>query len=496
MFKFSGLGRTYWESSYFGGVKRILTEYPLYALNYDLYAFLGKETKASRELSIYQIDKLMNILFSNGFTNMEYKRMLAAHLKEQIIKTINDKELLKSRITAVYGRKKLAVPIEKNILGRFIQFAKDSELKTLFDEYGDSITDSSSRIFIYCDPPPEQNDENPDPKGGSSSDKGGSKEPKKSESSDSSGKSKASAKSTESKTTKLSATQQRDYAQKIAETFVNSFRDKKNVESFAVTVKNMPVGTKINFNSEEIVFAKKLNQMLDITHEPKPDIVKNLLQGKMDTDKISEVLCGNNRVYMNRVENQSLKPFKVVVLGDYSGSMDYSYAGEGNKFEFQKKTMKSLFHLFHDVMGIEDIEFYGHSGDEAPILYRFHSPEHPHFMETINGYVQKAENYDGPIIEHIHKMIRSKSSSPVLLISLSDGQPSGNGYGGDKAIRKMKQIMEKVKRDNFVTVGIGMLYTYTKDLYQYTVTLSNLSDASPVARIINRAVKENLVVED
>jgi nitric oxide reductase activation protein len=285
------------------------------------------------------------------------------------------------------------------------------------------------------------------------------------------------------------------YSATVSNKFVDSFKDKKNVEDFTVSVRNMPTGASTSLFQEEVVFAKKLAQMLDINHDSKPDVVKNLLHGKMDTDKLPEVLSGNNRVYTKTLENQSLKPFKVIVLGDYSGSMNHAWRGP-TPITFQKKVMKSLFHMFHDVLGMDDIEFYGHSGVDEPILYKFHSPEYPHFMETFNGYIPLEENYDGPIIEHIHKMVRAKTNNPVLLISLSDGQPSGQNYGGKKANANMKRILEKVKRDNFVTVGIGMNYTHESNLYQYSVTINDLSSTSSVAQIINRAVKENLIVED
>jgi hypothetical protein len=491
MFKFSGLGRTYWESSYFGGVKRILNEYPFYILNYDLHCYLDKGTRAYQELGVYQQEKLVNILLNQAFANRDNKIRFSSYLEDELIRTIRVERLFKERSVKKGLHNKLAIPISEKILKDFIAYLKDTELAELFNEYGQSLTDGDSKIVIMCDPPPPPKKDKgaPDPES-----KSGSAPPEKKEDMASSSKGESS----EAKPEELTDSELLKYSHKIAEKFVSSFKDKKNVESFSVAVTNADRGRTTTFRSEEVIFAKKLHQMMDITHEPKADVIKNLLQGSMDSEKLAEVLSGNNRVYLNKLENQSLKPFKVIVLGDYSGSMDCHYrGGRVTKLDFQKGMLKSLFHLFHDLMGMEDVEFYGHSGNSDPILYRFHSPEYPHFKETIDDpQIPTMENYDGPVLEHIHKMTRLKTSKPVLLISLSDGQPSGSNYGGTKAIENMKRILEKIKRDNFITVGIGMLYTHTPDLYQYSVDVYDLHEVSPIARIINRAVKENLVVEE
>jgi hypothetical protein len=56
----------------------------------------------------------------------------------------------------------------------------------------------------------------------------------------------------------------------------------------------------------------------------------------------------------------------------------------------------------------------------------------------------------------------------------------------------MKQILERARRDQFVTVGIGIGTDYVKELYQYsrTVSQSNISEMPfEIAGIINHVVK-------
>lgn len=439
-------GKTNWETSYFGGVKRVLIEYPFISISYDLYTSFPTGCKTEVDLTVYQRDKLVNILFNEAFKKESYKDSFKGFLEKEAFKTIKDEELFKERSVKYYGRERLAIPVSTDVLRDFVNYAKRTELKSLFEYYGEDIQDPKTEITVHIDVP------------------------------------------------KGTRAEQEDQVIRTVKKFADSFKDKDALENLRVSVENIERDpkNKVKFGRSEIVFAKKLQSLLDITQDPKPDTVKNLLQGAMDSEKLAEVLAGNNRVYVRKVENESVKPFKVIVLGDYSGSMNC----HDGRFNFQKQTMKALYHLFNDLMGMEDIEFYGHSGEDSPELYRFHSPEYPYFTETFNENISMCENYDGPVIEHIHKMVRTKSDKAVLLIVLSDGQPSGVGYGGNLAISKMKQILEKVKRDNFVTVGIGMKDVQYTNLYQYFICLKDFNKVSPVAQIINRAVKENLVLDE
>ena len=481
MFKFSGVGKTYWESSYFGGVKRVLNEYPYFAINYDLFTRIDSGSKAGKDLTFYLQEKLVNILFNQAFAQTQIKREFSNYLYEAYHNIISDPNKLDIYTRTSWGKKKVHVSIAKKQIQKLLAVVRNTELKAIFDEYGSSLDYEDGIIYLLL-PYPES--KNP------FSDKDDDKSV--------SGKASSSKETPGKENVKpLTKTQLSKLATESSEKFVNSFKNKKDVETFNTTVVNVPLlDEQATFDTDEIVFARKLNQLLDINHDTKPDIVKNLLHGKMDTDKIAEVFSGNNRIYMTKVEHQAVKPFKVIVLGDLSGSMDSRY-NRHDKLGFQRRLMKSLFYLFNDLIGIEDIEFYGHTGEEDPVLYKYHSPEYPHFLETIETRdIRYQENYDGPIIEHIYNTTRAKTSSPVLLISLSDGQPSGCNYGGKKATDNMKKIMEKIKRDNFVTVGIGILFSHDTDLYQYYVEVKELDNPSTVSQVINRAVKENLVIED
>jgi len=449
--------QTSWESSYYGGVKRILNEYPYISSSYDVVIESGPSTKLHVELSKYQEEKLVSIMFTTCFQSSEHKEFFTGTMSSLYEKIVSDPEALKKAMKPDMFRRsmKIRVDVPKPLLNGLVNFCKtNSELNPIFSEYELSLLDKSTELYILLNPPGENNPDESDDKG-------------------SKGKS-ALYQEGESQIKKIT----------------NNYKPKNNIEDWSVRVFEVDREEESEITEKQSLFAKQIFNLLDITQDPKSDIVKNLYQGKLDDEKLSEVLAGNNKVYMRKVENESVKPFKVVILADYSGSMSYN-----DRLRFQKQMLKSVYYLFNDLLKIEDLEIWGHSGEEEPTLYKLHTPEYPHFLETIETHIPTQENYDGPVIQELHKLVRSKSDKAVLFISLSDGQPAGHGYGGKDAIDKMKQIMEKAKRDNFITVGIGIQYFSEEGLYHYSTVINDLSNPHSVAQIINKAVKENLLIE-
>ena len=458
-------GRTSWESSYYGGVKRVLIEYPFFNMNYDIYSKYGKKTKVYDELSLYQGEKLINILFSTALVDTSLEQSFRDRMTEMLRSIMSDPELKKQcTVKSYYGEAQIKIDIDRKWLKQAVNHMLVTELAAIYEYYGSSIVDGDTEVYVMI---PEKSLTKPTPVATPGQDS--------------------------KKDWNIDTAIDNAITRLIKK---STTKDKTNsVEDFLVTVTNV---SKTEYpaviTEEQITFAKRLYNLLDISYDPRADTVKNLLQGNLDSEKLAEVLSGNNRVHMRRVEEETIKPFKVIVLGDLSGSMG---SFSSSKQYFQRTVMKSLYYLFKDLMKIEDVEFYGHSGDYSPVLYRYHSHIYPNFLETIDcDDIDTEENYDGPVIEYIYQMTRDRTSKAVLLISLSDGEPGGHNYGGSQAAANMKRVMEKLKRDNFVTVGIGMQYMVDRGLYQYQICIDTLRDPSLVSRVINRAVKENLVMED
>lgn len=242
-----------------------------------------------------------------------------------------------------------------------------------------------------------------------------------------------------------------------------------------------------SFKNEEIRDAENLLKLLDISFEPKSDVVRSLRAGKLDTAKIAEIPAGTVSIYKQTVEDQDTKPFGICILADLSGSMCC-----GNRLQMQHHTLNTLFLALSQIVPADKLWIYGHTGDEYPEVTTFHTPYNTDYARNIREYysIDNGSNYDGPVIEAIYKKVRESCDDNIIFISLSDGQPAGDGYGGEDDIIDMKRILERARRDGFVTVSIGMQYMATPGLYQYNKTVDDLSQlAKDVSQVVNKVVK-------
>jgi hypothetical protein len=232
-------------------------------------------------------------------------------------------------------------------------------------------------------------------------------------------------------------------------------------------------------SSQEKQDADMILKQLDISFDPKSDVVKNLKMGRLDTSKIAEVPAGNLSVYKQTLEDQDTKEFAVCVLADMSGSM------QGQRLDMQFRVLNSIYLALSEIIPEADLHIYGHTCEGDPTIYPFCTPYSPNYLKNITKYyrIDNNSNYDGVVIEAVHKKIRETTDRPVILISLSDGQPCDD-------VDNMKKIMERARRDQFVTVGIGIHTDYVKELYTYHKAIFDLSTMpKEVAHILNQVVK-------
>jgi hypothetical protein len=230
---------------------------------------------------------------------------------------------------------------------------------------------------------------------------------------------------------------------------------------------------------EEKQNAEMILKQLDISFDPKSDDVKNLRLGKLDTSKIAEIPAGNMSVYKQTVDDQDTREFAVCVLADMSGSM------QGARLEMQFSVLNSIYLALSEIIPESDLHIYGHTDDEDPTIHTFCSPYSPNYLQNIQQYykIDNCSNYDGVVIEAVHKKIRETSDRPVILISLSDGQPCDD-------VDNMKKVLERARRDQFVTVGIGIATDYVKELYTYHKSVFDLKlMPKEIAHILNQVVK-------
>lgn len=453
---------TRWEDSLYGGFQKILNDYPRIKTSYDLNYDFHKESK----LPYYLKTKLADI------TQLKIKQFKLQHYLTSDAKIVIEKNVFTGQ------EEKYIVP-NKQSLKEVVNYvtSHDPELSSLFEHYKDEIINTK---FLYRVKNEEKLKEFKDGDVIKKADKEGMTV------------------ATDTIGDIVSETDKFEYKPFKLSSFSSDFAElKKSTRFYNISAKIKDI-RKITYNSDEETAAKKLLDLLDVNFDPKTDKVDNLRNGKLDIAKIATVQSGNTRVYYKVEENISTKPFAVCILMDESGSMGSlrDRPSSRENAHHQHSLVKTLYKTFSQILPKDKIYIYGHSGDAKthcnPEIRIYHDPYNQKFEECFEGqrHVSFNENYDGVVIEKIYDEIRSKTSENILFISISDGQPSGCNYGGSEAIDEMKRVIEKCRRDGFVTVGIGFQYSGVKDIYSYSSTINNLNDTPKiVSTLLNKVVK-------
>ena len=475
-----------WEKSHFGGFTRVLNDYPYIKIDFDLDIKASGE--AASELGTWQAEKLIKLYILKAkekgliekFTSKVIERpsFFGTVIKKYSVVSLNNLAILSTICTSY------------------------PEMAPMFEHYKDSILSSTIEMEIQEPEPKKDNGDKGKGEGEGEGQPQGEKEEEGEGDDEGQGegecdgedeKESESGSPAEGKQTPKgkSGKSIQDLMGEINESKPWSVAD-RSLTAFSEKPKFTPFdkkdsGSSYQFNAEEKRDSELLIKLLDINFDPKSDEVKNLKLGKLDTSKIAEVPAGNLSIYKQRVEEQDTKPFSVCILADMSGSM-----GHGGRIPAQRHIMNTLYLAMSQILTPDKLYIYGHSGDYTPEIFTFYSPYDTDYEKNIQFYnsVHWCQNYDGPVIEAIHKKVRETNDDRIIFISLSDGQPSGNNYGGHEHNEELKRILERARRDEFVTVGIGIQADHVTELYTYSKVVNDLKFLpKEVSSIINQVVR-------
>jgi hypothetical protein len=446
-----------WEKSHFGGFYRMITDYPYIKLDYTVKVEASKELL--KDLGWYTSEKLIK-LFILKLQSVRGLNLLSTEIVER--KNFFGKQMKKYEVAT----------ITVDSIGYLIDMLSGSEYVPLFEHYKISLIGSTLEKELPDDP---EGEEGKDGKGEDTKDSESEGKGEKSESESQSEKS-------ETKNSLIKALEKMtELKPRDGFSSLSDFSEKPVFRNIDVSHLD-----DYRFTSLETKDAENLLKLLDISFEPKSDIVKSLRAGKLDVQKIAEVPAGSTSIYKQTVDDVDTKPFGVCILADLSGSMCH-----GSRLPMQKRILNTLYLAMSQIIPADKLWIYGHSGADYPEIYTFYSPYDTNYEKNIRTYecVEYCQNYDGPVIEAIHKKVREMTDDRIIFISLSDGSPAGENYGSQDDIVDMKKIMERARRDEFVTVGIGIQYMQLSGLYQYSITVDDLSElVKDASKLINKVV--------
>lgn len=179
---------------------------------------------------------------------------------------------------------------------------------------------------------------------------------------------------------------------------------------------------------------------------------RSLKSGELDEGGLDKFAYNSDRVfYQKEVFNLPLVQFGILV--DESGSME-------RRIETAIKMAVALVNAISEVKGI-DLHVYGHTGMANCVMFEYITPSTSKEDFHVLSYMKARHgNYDSFAIKAAGESMLKYSQKEYrrkLLFVISDGAPSGMGYGGIESEKHMRSISNWLREDHGLEVyGIGI----------------------------------------
>lgn len=210
-----------------------------------------------------------------------------------------------------------------------------------------------------------------------------------------------------------------------------------------------------NIRYEKLIKSAPMNRANVLKNKLKVQIrdydfsVKGVKSGRLDTTKIAEAVQNVDTVY-ERIGSVSTSKVSVGVLIDESGSMS------GSPMDAAVQTAMMIEHALGKQSNVNLFIYGHHSSYMDCVVTRYVEPGYGN-SKNLGASMATGANYDGDAIAVCAKRMRSLTEDPVLFFVISDGAPSAGGYGGDKAIRHVKKVVDFVeKKMNMQVVQVAI----------------------------------------
>lgn len=213
-------------------------------------------------------------------------------------------------------------------------------------------------------------------------------------------------------------------------------------------------------------------------------IHRSMRSGVLDTNKLAEAYQGVSTVYLREGEVKTDK-VAVCVLIDESGSM------MGTRITAARDTAILINEAIGQVPNVE-LFIYGHSGDmKRPFsteMYIYREKGYaPKF--SLGSVKARNQNRDGVAILEVAKRVRKQTKNPVLFFILSDGAPAAGSYGGESAMRHVKECVEQTERLGFQVIQVCINHSYDPGkMFRNYVIMENMST---LAVELGKAIKKS-----
>lgn len=252
--------------------------------------------------------------------------------------------------------------------------------------------------------------------------------------------------------------------------------------------------------------AAVISKLINLSQYEKSRVRKGLKSGKLDTNKFVAALSRSSSIY-TRTHIKKAKGGVVVILVDESGSMGYSQNKNSKAYkarmtvvllnEALKQTKTPYFIFGHTadtfhVEGSVGFDTYSSNSKDYDTLlmgYKDIDNESNWEQSSLTHITGRSCNRDGVAIEKTIERVRRKYRvEQILLLVISDGQPSAENYYN--GVFHTRSVIKKLENANVKVVGLGMQTNYMKNIYGEFAEFKNLeSFTDEMGKLITKKIE-------
>lgn len=223
-------------------------------------------------------------------------------------------------------------------------------------------------------------------------------------------------------------------------------------------------------------------------------VLKSTKSGRLDTNKLAEAKQHVPTVY-EQIGKVTTNKLNVVILVDESGSM------AGFKIDQARKAAIFLNESLKDVTDVR-LFIYGHSADEVKNgttqlrAYKETVAQDPYLLMQIQA---RHENRDGVAIHSVAKRVKQFVQDNLVMIVISDGEPSASGYRHDYARTHTRRMVNEVEKMGFQILQVTVGGYRSTDMFKHVINMDDMSTfpvqfTNFLKKKINSMIKERVTI--
>ena len=236
----------------------------------------------------------------------------------------------------------------------------------------------------------------------------------------------------------------------------------------------------------------KLKKKIQLYGNMEKYTIRNQKQGRIDKRMLHRIPSGRLDLFKTTIIKED-KPLDICLLVDESGSMG------GYTMGYARDAAISLKEALSDNDRL-NLWVYGHSADEGTRgdteMIEYWSPSMKDRPMAMGGMKARYENRDGNAILASAERVRRESDQPQakkLLIVLSDGAPSAQGYRGYTAVDHVRKCVHSIESRGWDVIQVGFAGSRESTMermfsnWTYVSETKRLGDK--ISKIIRRVLK-------